>query len=245
MNYQQYKLSVRDIAVVIGKAAGITGCVAWLFYDSPWALLLFPAAVVVLAKRQMRQQQEKRKERLAEEFLDAMRAVSASLYGGYSMENAWREAQKEIRMLHGEQCDMYRELAEINRSVALSVPLEKLLADFGARSGVEDIESFAEVFAFAKRGGGNFLQMIETTTEHIRLRQETCREIAAAVASRELEQKVMNVIPLFILAYLRIGMGDYLDTLYHNAFGIVFMTGCLLVYAAAIALSARIMAIRV
>ncbi|MCI5857834.1 MAG: hypothetical protein MR016_10815 [Agathobacter sp.] len=244
MDYRKYTLSARDFVVIMGKAAGITGCVAWLFYESLWAVILFPLAAVILAKSRKREQQQKRQIRLETEFLDALRAVSASLCGGYSMENAWKEAQKEIRMLHGDNCDMYRELAEINRSVTLSVPLEKLLAEFGARSGAEDIESFAEVFAFAKRSGGNFLQMIETTTEHIRIRQETSREIAVAVASRELEQKVMNVIPMFILAYLRIGMGDYLDPLYHNAFGVVFMTVCLAVYAFAVFLSGRIMAIR-
>ena len=216
-----------------------------MFYESLWACLLFPVISAVLWIRTLREKKQKRLQQLSVQFLDAMRAVSASLLGGYSMENAWKEAQKEVGKLHGTGSYMHLELEEINRSVALSVPIEKLLADFGARSGVEDIQSFAEVFSFAKRSGGNFVKMIETTTEHMRLKQETEQEIAVAVASRKLEQKVMNVVPMFILAYLRLSSGDYLDVLYGNAFGIVFMTGCLMVYLLAIIISEKILSIRV
>ena len=102
LDYRKYTLSARDFVVIMGKAAGITGCVAWLFYESLWAVILFPLAAVILAKSRKREQQQKRQIRLETEFLDALRAVSASLCGGYSMENAWKEAQKEIRMLHGD-----------------------------------------------------------------------------------------------------------------------------------------------
>lgn len=245
MDYQKYTLSVKEKAFVLICGAGITGCIALLFYESLWACLLFPVISAVLWRRTLREKKQKRQQQLSVQFLDAMRAVSASLLSGYSMENAWREAQKEVGLLHGSDAYMSNELAEINRSVALSVPIEKLLAEFGVRSGVEDIQSFAEVFSFAKRSGGDFVKMIETTTEHMRLKQETEQEIAVAVASRKLEQKVMNVVPMFILAYLRLSSGDYLDVLYGNAFGIIFMTGCLMVYWLAIVISEKILSIRV
>ena len=39
--------------------------------------------------------------------------------------------------------------------------MKKLLKDFGDRSGVEDIENFANVVAAAKHGGGNLIHIIE------------------------------------------------------------------------------------
>ena len=150
MDYQKYTLSVKEKAFVLICGAGITGCIALLFYESLWACLLFPVISAVLWRRTLREKKQKRQQQLSVQFLDAMRAVSASLLSGYSMENAWREAQKEVGLLHGSDAYMSNELAEINRSVALSVPIEKLLAEFGVRSGVEDIQSFAEVFSFAK-----------------------------------------------------------------------------------------------
>jgi tight adherence protein B len=238
-------MSGKEISVVVLKAVGITGGVALLFYESVWACVLFPVVLVVLWKRGIREGKEKRLRSLSGQFLDAMRAVSAALLGGYSIENALKEAQKEVGVLHGTGAAMYQELVEINQSVSLCVPIEKLFAEFGERSGVEDISSFAEVFAFAKRSGGDLVKMIEKTTEHMRLKQETEQEIAVAVASRRMEQKVMNVVPLFILAYLKGCSDGYLDAMYGNMFGVLVMTGCLLVYAGSILLSEHFLAIRV
>jgi tight adherence protein B len=245
VDYRIYRLSAKETAVVVLEAAGITACIAILFYESLWAAALFPVMLILLWKRRVKEGKAKRLEALSGQFLDAMRAVSAALLGGYSMENALKEAQKEIALLHGNKSNMYRELEEMNQSVQLCVPIEKLFADFGARSGVEEISNFAEVFAFAKRSGGDLVKIIETTTEHMRLKKETEQEIMVAVASRKLEQKIMDVVPLFILAYLRISSGDYLDIMYGNPFGVLVMTGCLLAYAASVFLSEKLLAIYV
>jgi tight adherence protein B len=245
MDYRVYRLSAKEITIVLLEAVGITGSIAVLFYESVWAAVLFPVVFILLRMQSIREGKEKRLQDLSAQFLDAMRAVSAALLVGYSVENALKEAQKEVGLLHGNASNMYLELAEINQSVQLGIAIEKLFAEFGARSGVEDISSFAEVFAFAKRSGGDLVKIIETTTEHMRFKQETEQEIMVAVASRKLEQKVMNVVPLFMLAFLRVSSGDYLNVMYGNLFGILVMTGCLLTYAASVFISDRILSIYV
>lgn len=238
-------LSRKEIVFVMIEAMGVTAAIAILFYENICACILYPVIFAIVWRRTKRELLEKRKQMISIQFLDAMRAVGASLLSGYSMENAWKEAQKEIKLLHGSKSYLYVELEEINRSVELSIPIESLLEQFGVRTGIEEIQSFAEVFSFSKRSGGDFVKMIETTTNHMRLKQETQQEISVAIASRRLEQKVMNLVPLFILAYLRVSSGDYLDALYHNAFGVVFMTACLGLYALAIVISERLTAIRI
>ena len=49
----------------------------------------------------------------------------------------------------------------------------------------------------------------------------------------------MNVMPVFLLFYLDITSPGYLDVLYHNILGVIFMTICLLGYLASILLSER------
>lgn len=49
----------------------------------------------------------------------------------------------------------------------------------------------------------------------------------------------MNVMPVFLLFYLDIASPGYLDVLYHNILGVIFMTICLLGYLASILLSER------
>lgn len=148
-----------------------------------------------------------------------------------------------MKELYGDNAAMYQELVQINQSVRYNMPIERLLEDFAARSGNADISSFSEVFSFAKRSGGNFETIIKGTEGHMRMRYETEREIQVMVASRKLEQKVMNFIPILILAYLKLTSADMLDSMYGNPAGILFMTGCLVAYAGAIVLANCILAI--
>ena len=78
----------------------------------------------------------------------------------------------------------------------------------------------------------------------MRARHDTEREIQVLIASRKLEQHVMNVIPIFILAYLKLTFGDFLLPLYVNLFGICFMTGCLGTYGVTILLADKILDIQ-
>ncbi len=245
MDYTKAFLSWKEKSKMLLYALGITVIAAYLFYDSWWALCVFPLVLMFVRKSFLNTKKGQQKQELSKQFLDAMRVVNSALLAGFSMENAWREAQKETELLYGKQSHMYSELQEINRSVELSVPLEKQLEAFAGRSGVEEIVSFSEVFSFAKRSGGDFIGMIGATTDHMCRKQETENEIAVLVASRKLEQRVMNVVPIFILAYLRVSSDGYLDVLYKNPMGIVFMSVCLAVYAAAIYAADKIMAIQV
>lgn len=244
MDYRRYRLSGKEQAKCIGMAAGLSAVIAYLFYDSVWGLLLLPLIYLILYRYFAEEGKKKVQDQLAREFLDVLRTVSAALLAGMSMENAWVLAEKEIGDLYGEQSVMGRELAEINHSVKVSVPLEKRLEDLAERSGNADIVSFAEVFAFAKRSGGNFVTIMEGTANHIRARYDTEREIQVLVASKRMEQKVMNAMPIFILAYLKLTSAGFLDVLYGNVTGILFMSGCLLAYAAALLLAGKILRIR-
>jgi tight adherence protein B len=207
-------------------------------------LLLAPLLYLILRHRVVQAQIECIQDQLAKEFLDALRTISAALLAGFSMENAWREAEKEIGALYGRNSYMYRELEAMNQSVSLNVPLENLLEDFAVRSGNADIASFSEVFAFAKRSGGNFVTIIEGTSAHMRARYDTEREIQVLVASRKMEQKVMNVIPMLILAYLKVTSIGFLDILYRNMAGVLFMSVCLAAYGGSVLLAEKILRIR-
>ncbi len=68
-------------------------------------------------------------------------------------------------------------------------------------------------------------------------------EIDLLLSSRRFEQKIMEGVPFFIIFYLGMSTEGFFDVLYHNPGGVIFMTGCLAAYLAAILLSDRIMAI--
>lgn len=244
MDYDEFSLSWKHTGVLLLESL-VTGTIAaYLFYESFWGLFGIPFIFFLLRKRKILQLIRERKNTLEQQFLDALRAVSTALLAGLSTENAWKEAQKEIGLLHGCQSYMYLEMDEMNRCVQMNIPLEQKLEEFAQRSKVESIVSFAEIFSFAKRSSGNFVQIIESTTARITQKYETGREIEVMIAAKKMEQKVMNVIPAGILLYLKISSMEFIDVLYGNILGICFMTGCLGVYCAAIALSDKILDIQ-
>lgn len=243
MDYRSYRLTLKEHGKCLAGAVLLTVVIAYLFYDSAWGFLLFPAVYVLLQKRGCAQGLARVQAQLGKEFLDVLRTVSSALLAGLSMENAWREAAREIEGLYGENSIMGRELVRINGKVGVNIPLEQQLEELAVRSGNADIVSFAEVFAFAKRSGGNLVTIMEGTANHIRARFETERDIQVLVAAKQLEQKIMNVVPLLILAYLKVTSIGFLDVLYRNVAGVLFMSGCLLAYGGAFLLSERLLRI--
>ena len=133
----------------------------------------------------------------------------------------------------------------MNAQISLSVPVERLLMDFGRRSGSEDIENFAAVFAAAKRMGGSTADIVRETAVTITSKIDVEREIETAIAAKKYEQKIMSVMPAFIILYMQLTSPDFLTVMYTSFFGRLAMTACLAVYSGALMWSAKIVDIRV
>lgn len=245
MNYEKYQFTLRDWLETVGVSVLLGIIIAYLFFNNSIGLLVVPLAFVGAKRYIAHERIRTRQQILSEEFMDALKNISSNLIAGYSLENSWIEAEKEMLLLKGKKSLMYGELCEMNRKISMNQPLEKILEEFAIRTGVEDIQNFSDIFSFAKRSGGKFVEIIETTTYRMWEKFETRREIEVAVSAKKLEQKIMDVIPILILLYLRIASGDYMEVLYSNPMGIVFMTVCLDVYIVALLLAERVLDIKV
>lgn len=245
MDYRNYRCDMRDNLRWFGASIGITAALSWLFYQSWYGMVLIVPVGIFWRKRYIESRKKERQRELLYQFKDGILAVSAALMAGYSVENAWREAEKELCKLYGRKALMTREWHQMNAEIAMNEPVEKPLLAFAARSGCEDVESFAEVFAFAKRSGGNFVKIIRTTISRMMGKMEVEQEIATVLAGKKLEGRIMNVMPLFLLAYMNITSKEFLQVLYGSPFGALVMTAALGVYAAALKISERILDIRI
>lgn len=121
----------------------------------------------------------------------------------------------------------------------LQIPVEELFEELGQRSGVEDIKNFAEVLAIAKHTGGRLDKIVEDAGRTIRERIETLQEMDAAQASRRYEQQIMSLAPVGIILYLRLSFRGFIEQLYGNILGVVFMSICLGVYLLALWIGKR------
>lgn len=240
-DYHEYHYSAREYVYYFVQSAFLILLVSYLFYHSALALVLivpfYPIYLKIKAKRLLQEQ----KQSLCEQFKETISSVSVALNAGYSVENAWREAKCEMEQMYGRDALIVRELQHLLAHLAMNIPLEELLNDFARRSDIEDVASFCQVFFFAKRSGGDFIGIIRTTAGRIGQKIELQRQLAADLAARRLESRIMNVVPLVILLYLDLTSPGYFDILYGNFAGVCVMSACLVVYLFAYALSEQML----
>lgn len=160
------------------------------------------------------------------------------------MENAWKEVEKEIKYLYGETAYFYKAIKEINQRVANNSPIEKLFLEYAYQCRVDEITQFAELLEYGKRSGSNWKKIIDKTVNQMTEQYEARQQIEVMVAEKKMEQQVMNILPLGILAFLQFSAWEYMAVLYHNVFGILCMTIFLLAYIGAIYLSEKILRIQ-
>ena len=178
----------------------LDAAVSYLFFESYIAFFLFLPGLVWFLRDRRNALQKMRRERIKREFLDGIQMMSASLQAGYSAENAVREAIGELVKVYEPNDIIVKEFRLISTQLEMSRSLEELFLDFGRRSAVEDIISFAEVLVTAKRSGGDLLAVIRNTVSCIRQKQETLQEIETSLSGKIMEQNIMSMIPILILA---------------------------------------------
>ena len=211
----------------------LDACVSYLFFYSITAFLIFLPGILWFLKEKKKEKTKKREQELRVQFLDGIQLMAAALQAGYSPENALHEARKELNKVYTPDAYIIQEFQQMEVQIGMSRNLELLLLDFGRRSGIDDIQSFAEVFLTARRSGGDLLAIIRNTIFCIQQKQETMKEIETCLSGKMMEQKIMSVIPLLILAYMKLTSPDFLDVMYGNPAGNVIMGICLAIYFAA------------
>ena len=240
-DYRRYYFSKKEYVLFAIQALGIVSLVSYLFYHSLLAMVLVIPFYPVFLRMKAQVLLQKQKSMLQEQFKEAICALATALGAGYSIENAWKEARKEVEKLFGEHALIVQELNHMLAHLELNVSLEELLSDFALRSGLEDVGSFCQVFLFAKRSGGDFIGIIHATANRISRKVDLQREIITDLAARRLESRVMNMVPMFMLLYLNLTSPGYFDLLYGNLSGVIIMSLCLLFYLLAYVWSERML----
>ena len=198
-----------------------------------------------MLREQKRTWRRRRKREMQRQFLDAIQMMAASLQSGYSVENAVCASAKELEKLYPRDTFIVLEFQNMALQLDRNQSVESLLQDLGERSQVEDLQSFSEVFLTVKRTGGDLLHVIRNTVSCIRQKQETVAEIETVLTGKMTEQKVMSLMPLLILLYVRLTSPEFLSGMYGNLTGRAVMTVCLLIYAVAYLWGKKIVGIEV
>jgi tight adherence protein B len=235
--------SKKDKGFMLIKGIALLGSIGFLFYYSWIAVLLGSPLLIFYYKSEYQKMLKRKTEELTNRFKDVLLAVLAALKAGYSVENAFMEAYRDLNYRFGSEDVMVKELLRMNRQIKNNIPIENLMEDFAKKSGADDIRDFAHIFRIAKKTGGDMGKIMERTISIITERVEIKEEIRMLIAGKRYEQKIMDLVPMGIIFYIRLSNPGYFDGLYHNPAGVVIMTSALSVYLAAYYLSEKILEI--
>lgn len=230
---------------MFSRSAGIVVLTVWLYYRSVWPLVvLWPLGVWYYHGLEKESMEIKKSEFLVQ-FKEAVQSMAASLHTGYSVENAVRETQKDMLLMYSKNEMICKELNFMVQQIQIKIPAEQIFEDFAKRVRLEDVRNFSNVFAAAKRSGGDMIAIIQNTVNQIGDKIDVRREIDTLLAAKRYEFRVMAVIPYVIIAYMMLSFPEFMDCLYGNMIGTGVMSVCLLVYLAAYAIGVRLVKIEV
>jgi len=232
-DYHKYCWKKGERAKAMLLCFGVTGFFAYFFYRSIAAMVPLSGVGIFVFRKLQKDKATKEREELALQFRECILAVSTSLQAGYSVENAFLECRQDMALMYGEEASICKELDIIRRGLMINISLEELLLDMADRSGCDDIGQFAQIFALAKRNGGNMAEIIRSSAGQIGKRIELKQEIQTLLGGKQMELRIMEVMPFGIVFYISVGNPGYFDVLYHNLTGTSVMTGCLAVYLGA------------
>lgn len=243
-NYAEYELSRTQRIGSISAAAVMSCFVMWMMYRQPVAALL-AAPFGLLGPRWLRNRlKRKRQERLRLHFKSMLQALGSLLAAGRSVENAFDALEGDLILLFGDpNADLIREIRAVKIRARSGEPVEAQWMDFAVRSGLEEVRSFAEVFAICKRSGGDLIEVVRRSSGMIGEKMEVEQELGVLMAQKRLESRLMMGMPFAFVGLLGFFAGDYMEGLHQGA-GWLVLTLCLLLLAGCCWWMYRIMEIR-
>jgi len=244
-DYNVYVYSKKEWIKLFLQGGAIGFSIGLLFYSSIIGAILLSSYGFIFVQNKKKQKVEERKWILNLQFKDGLSSVSAALNAGYSVENAFHQAVMDLKLMYPADAFIVQEFEGMVRQIKMNMTVEEVLMDFSIRSKIEDITNFAEVFVTAKRTGGDIVKIIRRTCKTIGDKVEVKREILTMITGKKFETSIMCLIPFCIILYLRLFSAGFLEPLYNNTFGAVFMTIILILYYFVYKLAHKIMKIEI
>lgn len=186
---------------------------------------------------------EKNQKKLREQFRSMLESVNTSLGAGNNAIDSFEAAYRDLRVQYDEDAFILKELNVILISNNNNIDMESVLKDFGERSGVDDIKSFANVYEICYRKGGNLRDVISNTHEIISDKMEIMEDIETMVTANKNELNLMIVMPIMLIAMIKLMSPDFGDN-YATAAGVIASTIGVICFVASYYIGKKILDIR-
>jgi tight adherence protein B len=261
MNYKVYRMGKVEKIVTFMIAFIVGAAVAYLFYGglfmdeygnattATWiSNIVIMLTVGIIAGKmfvpiRVKSTIEKNQKKLKEQFRSMLEAINTSLGAGNNAIDSFESAYRDLRIQYDEEAFILKELEVILVSNRNNIDIEVVLNDFGERSGIDDIRSFASVYEICYRKGGNLKDVIENTHGIISDKMQIMDEIETMVASNKMEQNFMVVMPIALIGVIKTMSTDFGDN-YRTVAGVVATTLGVICFVAAYYIGQKILDIK-
>ncbi|MCR5726423.1 MAG: hypothetical protein K6G24_03055 [Lachnospiraceae bacterium] len=261
-NYEVYKMKPSEVLIYFLIAFAIGAAVGYLFYGGLGKneygeattkthvlnIIICSVAGLISAKLFIPSRRksiiEKRRNELKRQFRVLLDTLTTSIGSGKNVHDSFVSAYDDLGIIYSEDDYIMEELQIIRRGLANSIVIEDLLNDFGERSGIDDIKSFAGVFETCSRRGGNMKDIIHSIQQILGDKMNVEENIVTVLASSAMEQKIMLVMPVMIIALVKFSDEDF-GSKFATSSGIVATTVGVVCFAVSYIIGKSIMKIKV
>ena len=228
LNYKVYYMSVGEKILYFLLTFVLGGLVGYVFYGGLFKydgeattatyisnVVVFAAVGLIAAKVFAINESllKKRNKQLQKQFMDMLEGLSASLSAGNTVNDSFLNARNDMRNQYTDDDYIIKELDEIVSGLNNGRTLEEMLADFGKRSNNEDVYNFSNVMSNCYRLGGNFKDVVRRTRGIIGDKISISEEIDTKLASNKLQHNAMCIMPIALVAMLKVASPDFADNL--------------------------------
>ena len=173
---------------------------------------------------------KKRTNNLRLQFFDLLEAMSVALRAGNPLIRALESARDDLALMYSEDSDIMVEIDIVIGKFNNAVPMSEAFLDIAERSGLEDIASFASVYATIEGKSGNADEIIRETQQIIADKMEIEMEIDTLMTAAKAEVNIMQLMPLVILGVIGYAGAGFMDAIYTTAPGRIVSTFGLMVF---------------
>lgn len=221
LNYTVYHLKIWEKIVYFLIAFIVGAFIGYLFYGNlgkdeygqattiTYVLnIAIPTVAGMIAGKMflpIRQKQiiEKRRKNLRDQFRNMLEGLVTSLGAGNNVPDSFSAVYDDLKIQYESDAYIVKELEIILEGIRHNVPVENIIMDFGKRSGIDDIKTFANVFNISYRKGGNIKDVIRNTHDIISEKIAIAEDIETTVTSGKLDQKIMLVMPIVLISIIK------------------------------------------
>jgi len=172
----------------------------------------------------------KRTRKLRVSFYDLLEALSVAMRAGSPMLISLQSAREDLLLIYPDDSDIITELDIIIGRFNNAVPLSEAFSDLAERSGLEDIASFASIYATIEGKSSKADEIVRETQQIIADKMEIEMEIDTLMTAAKSEVNIMMFMPLVILGVIGYAGAGFMDAIYTTGAGRLASTGGFVVF---------------